>query len=137
MPVTVPASAALARVPVRTIAASAKYTANTRTPRMDSNQQDMSVCLLAGAEDRRQGLTSRLAVRFLFAAESRPQNAQVGLLAWKERTPDRHSLAASPSPVSHRVVISKPPLHSQWRDRAGFTPDFPVMPSWAPEQQRA
>ena len=24
-------------------------------------------------------------------------------------------------------------LLSQWRDRAGFTPDFPVMPSWAPK----
>ena len=27
-------------------------------------------------------------------------------------------------------------LHSQWRDRAGFTPDFPVMPSWAPKAGR-
>jgi hypothetical protein len=24
-------------------------------------------------------------------------------------------------------------LHSQWRDRAGLAPDFPVMPSWAPK----
>jgi hypothetical protein len=27
-----------------------------------------------------------------------------------------------------RVVIEATRLHSQWRDRAGFSPDFPFMP---------
>jgi hypothetical protein len=30
-------------------------------------------------------------------------------------------------------LIEATRLHSQWRDRAGFSPDFPVMPSWAPK----
>jgi hypothetical protein len=34
------------------------------------------------------------------------------------------------------VVIEAARLLSQWRDRAGFTPVFPVMPSWAPKQTR-
>ena len=47
-------------------------------------------------------------------------------------------LTASPSPTSleSRVAGSETANpHSQWRDRAGFSPDFPVMPSKsAPER---
>src|SRR5216683_8432478 len=62
---------------------------------------------------------------FLISAESRPQNAWVGLLARRCRA---CSAAASPSPADGRVVVRSERPHLQWRDRAGFTPDFPVMP---------
>ena len=58
-------------------------------------------------------------------AESRPQNVWVGLLARRCRA---CSAAASPSPAHSPSGRSKQRPHSQWRDRAGFTPDFPVMP---------
>jgi hypothetical protein len=58
-------------------------------------------------------------------AESQPLNVWVGLLARRCRT---YSAAASPSPAGGRVVDQKQRPRSQWRDRAGLAPDFPVMP---------
>ena len=41
--------------------------------------------------------------------------------------------AALPSPAVGRVVLQSSFPHLQWRNRAGSSPDFPVMPWWAPE----
>ena len=56
--------------------------------------------------------------------------SRVGLLAWRWQA-NLH--AALPSPASGRVVIQSSYPHLQWRNRAGSSPDFPVMPWWAPE----
>jgi hypothetical protein len=42
-------------------------------------------------------------------------------------------IAALPSPAISRVVLQSSFPHLQWRNRAGSSPDFPVMPGWAPE----
>ena len=41
--------------------------------------------------------------------------------------------AALPSPAIGRVVLQSSFPHLQWRNRAGSSPDFPVMPWWALE----
>ena len=57
----------------------------------------------------------------------------VGLLAWKGKKWSGEfsdfSPVASPSPVERTewsIEATRP--HSQWRNRAGLAPDFPVMP---------
>jgi hypothetical protein len=67
----------------------------------------------------------------LFVAESRPQNPWVGLLAWKSRIEIRSRFTFPGQRAEWSIEAAF--LHSQWRDRAGFAPVFPVMPSWAPK----
>jgi hypothetical protein len=55
---------------------------------------------------------------------------RVGLLAWRWQA-NLH--AALPSPAIGQVVLQSSFPHLQWRNRAGSSPDFPVMPWWAPE----
>jgi len=62
---------------------------------------------------------------FLFSAESRPRNVWVGLLARRCRACSAGCFTFPGESPSGR---SKQRPRSQWRDRAGFTPDFPVMP---------
>src|ERR1700749_148680 len=68
------------------------------------------------------------------ASSCSPQKAagysRVGLLAWRWQA-NLH--AALPSPAIGQVVFQSSHPHLQWRNRAGFSPDFPVMPRWAPE----
>jgi hypothetical protein len=67
-------------------------------------------------------------------AESRPRNPWVGLLARKERiAAGRFACRFTFPGCSAEWLFEAANLHSQWRDRAGFTPDFPFMPSWAPK----
>ena len=51
----------------------------------------------------------------------------VGLLACGEQ-PYRLQSLHLPRSVKDRVVVEAMCPHLQWRNRAGFTPDFPVMP---------
>src|SRR5262249_55444373 len=64
---------------------------------------------------------------FLFSAERQPQTTWVGLLARKVRGEPRWPLRL-PRPCGGRVAFRSDRLHSQWRNRAGLAPDFPVMP---------
>src|SRR5262245_860557 len=63
--------------------------------------------------------------------------AWVGLLARRWQSRAFNSAAASPSPAAGRVVDRSDVPHSQWRDRAAFSPVFPVTPSWAPNARSA
>jgi len=73
----------------------------------------------------REGMTPASSACFLFSAERWPQNVWVGLLARRGRrlSADRFTFPGRIAEWSSK----RRPL-SQWRDRAGFTPDFPVMP---------
>jgi len=54
--------------------------------------------------------------------------SRVGLLAW------RWQVNCTPlSPAIGQVVLQSSYPHLQWRNRAGSSPDFPVMPWWVPE----
>jgi len=62
-------------------------------------------------------------------------NPWVGLLAWKERIATCLFAGRFTFPGGRAEWLSEAThLHSQWRDRAGFSPDFPFMPSWHPRQ---
>ena len=85
----------------------------------------------AAREERPDG--RRFPSALSVVAESRPQKplgrspGSEGRIALPIRWPlhlPRHT---------SRVVFEATRLHSQWRDRAGFAPVFPVMPSWAPK----
>jgi hypothetical protein len=56
--------------------------------------------------------------------------SRVGLLAWRWQIICTPLL---PSPAVGQVVDQSSFPHLQWRNRAGSSPDFPVMPWWAPE----
>ena len=65
------------------------------------------------------------------------KNPWVGLLARKVRiTYNRFAGRFTFPGIGPSGDFEATRLHSQWRDRAGFTPDFPVMPSWAPKANR-
>ena len=57
-------------------------------------------------------------------------NSQVGLLARGSQRQQKAFFAAANLPrlIQPSGFLEAAP-HSQWRDRAGFTPDFPVMPN--------
>jgi hypothetical protein len=62
------------------------------------------------------------------------KNPWVGLLARKERIDNNRFAGRFTFPGrSTEWLFEATRLHSQWRDRAGLTPDFPFMPSWAPK----
>ena len=79
-------------------------------------------CVWKTAEGR--GFQCTLSV----AAESRPQNP--GQVSWLGRSEsDCRPAGRFTFPGSCcRVVFEATRPHSQWRDRAGFTPDFPLCP---------
>jgi hypothetical protein len=79
-------------------------------------------------DGERNGLQATLSV----VAESRRSDPWVGLLARKSanlRSRGRFTFPGRQAEWLFEAAL----LHSQWRDRAGFAPDFPVMPSWAPK----
>ena len=55
-------------------------------------------------------------------------NSQVGLLAGGSQRLLKPSSRLPTFPGSSAEWFLGAASHSQWRDRAGFTPDFPVMP---------
>jgi hypothetical protein len=61
-----------------------------------------------------------------FSAESKPAHPQVGLLAEREarKTAEPFHLPRSFQPSG---IFENGNPHSQWRDRAGFAPDFPFI----------
>lgn len=63
----------------------------------------------------------------------------VGLLAWKLATRLSRRVTGRFTFPDDEVEwsIEAAGLHSQWRDRAGLAPVFPVMPSWAPKAMGA
>src|SRR5205085_11013203 len=63
---------------------------------------------------------------FLFSAERLPFMPGVGLLAWRDSVPCRLSLHLPQRRAEWLLEATFP--RSQWRNRAGITPDFPVMP---------
>ena len=70
-----------------------------------------------------------------FPAEDAPvTELWVGLLACDFRQPSDCQRRFQPSPTRWLSDSCwKAAYHSQWRDRAGFSPDFPVMPNRAPK----
>jgi len=71
----------------------------------------------------------KVPVQLSVVAESRPQSPWVGLLARKVRIGNVRLAGRFTFPgCSAEWFFEATRLHSQWRDRAGFAPDFPVMP---------
>ena len=74
---------------------------------------------------------------FLSSQKVDRKNPWVGLLARKERIADGRFAGRFTFPGCWTEwLFEATRLHSQWRDRAGFAPDFPFMPSWAPKARR-
>src|SRR3954447_26029534 len=69
---------------------------------------------------------------FCHAQKVDRKNPWVGLLA-RKGVDDVTSTSGFTFPGICRVVCEAACPHSQWRDRAGFAPVFPFMPSWAPK----
>src|SRR5262245_55665623 len=101
------------------------------------------VCLSGHAEtraDQCRWLETCSKPSLLFAAAVDREDVWVGLLTRRLR---HHTMprAASPSPAAlrraGRVAYRSGAPRSQWRDRAGFTPDFPVMPRRGTQTERA
>ena len=102
--------------------ASERCPAQKQSPRSHRNKGRAASC------NRLLGLIRSL-------AEDAPVTALwVGLLARDFRQPSGCQRRFQPSPTPWSSDFRwKAAHHSQWRDRAGFSPDFPVMPNRAPK----
>ena len=74
---------------------------------------------------------------FPFSAESQPIRPWVGLLAWRGQPCRPAGRFTFPGPLTDRVAFEATRPHSQWRNRAGVAPDFPVMPLVGTQGQTA